>query len=211
MLLEALALPFVIEPTHANEDLPGGVSISEAALLLARRKAHAHPLSGDSRYVILAADTVVVANGVILNKPESPAAAFQMLSDLSGKTHSVITGFCMVSGKEEYAADESSQVTFRELTNAEMEEYVSAFKPMDKAGAYGIQESLPEEMDPCSTEEKELLVNLDRTDLLNRCREIPSGRKPIILIQRLTGSFFNVMGLPLASLAAPLRKMMGRA
>lgn len=208
MLLEALSFPFLIEPTHASEELPIGISTSEAALLLARRKAHAHEKSGDEHAVILAADTVVVLDGMILNKPGSREEAFEMLHRLSGNTHSVITGFCLTCGNKEYAADETSKVTFRNLSKAEIEHYINEFQPMDKAGAYGIQESMPIGMDPCSTEEKHLLISLGRPELPDRCREISSDRKPVVLIQHLNGSFFNVMGLPLAKLADPLRQLL---
>lgn len=90
--------------------------------------------------VYLAADTVVVLNNEIINKPKDRADAIAMLSRLSGQQHRVITGVVILNKQEEIAFSETTQVQFHELTQAQIEHYVDQYKPYDKAGAYAIQE-----------------------------------------------------------------------
>lgn len=92
--------------------------------------------------VIIGADTIVILDGEMLGKPESPADAVRMLGMLSGRTHSVVTGFALVerpSGRH-MTGTERTEVTFRRLPREEIEEYVRGGSPLDKAGAYGIQD-----------------------------------------------------------------------
>ena len=92
---------------------------------------------------VLGADTVVYFEGEILGKPKNPTHAIQMLKKLSGKTHSVFTGVCLIGDgfEEQFLAE--SHVTFYELDGKMIEEYVASGKPLDKAGAYGIQDGFP--------------------------------------------------------------------
>ncbi len=91
--------------------------------------------------LLVAADTVVVFQGKVLGKPASPAEAFRMLKAMSGKTHQVYTGVYLAkNGKERIFAD-GAEVQFRPLTDAEINAYIATGSPMDKAGAYGIQDS----------------------------------------------------------------------
>lgn len=90
--------------------------------------------------VVLGADTVVELDGEILGKPKDKLHARQMLQSLSGKTHSVWTGYCIISKDEKVLCAEQTEVTFNALTNELIDEYISTGKPLDKAGAYGIQD-----------------------------------------------------------------------
>ena len=90
---------------------------------------------------VLGADTVVAFGGEILGKPKDEADAFGMLRFLSGKTHSVYTGVCLVTPEGERSGVEETFVTFRPLSDEEILSYIKTGSPFDKAGAYGIQDS----------------------------------------------------------------------
>ena len=97
----------------------------------------------DKSALVLGADTVVYIDGVLLGKPTSPQHAKKMLKNLSGKTHSVVTGFALVGNGIEIVDFEQSYVTFNELSDKLIDEYVDSGSPLDKAGAYGIQDDYP--------------------------------------------------------------------
>ncbi len=90
--------------------------------------------------IILTADTIVVCDGEILGKPHDAADACAMLRKLSGKTHQVYTGYCLQTADKTVSGTVCSDVTFKELSDEEITYYVEKYKPLDKAGAYGIQE-----------------------------------------------------------------------
>lgn len=134
-----------IEPTvivaDVEEDFRRDETPVENAIRLSLKKAQAveeHVQEG----IIIGADTIVVLDGQLLGKPEDEADAHRMLRLLSGKTHSVITGFALVDmPTRRWTTDyEETRVTFRELPDEEIAEYVRGGSPMDKAGAYGIQD-----------------------------------------------------------------------
>lgn len=137
-LLDLAGIPYIAAPTAADERFPNGTAPREAVRLLARRKAEAclalHPAD-----TVLGADTVVALNGQIFGKPKTPARAAEMLRLLSGKTHEVFTGFCVLAPGRCEAGEECTKVTFYPLTEAEIQAYVATGEPLDKAGAYGIQ------------------------------------------------------------------------
>jgi septum formation protein len=138
-LLDAAGLRFDIVESGISEVLAVGESGREYALRIAREKA----LSVSSRIpdaLILAADTIVVCNDKILLKPDDDADARRMLAALSGRTHTVITAYALASANTILEAEPVfSQVTFRPLSAAEIDEYLASGEPLDKAGAYGIQ------------------------------------------------------------------------
>jgi septum formation protein len=108
-------------------------------------------IKGDNLPVI-AADTVVVAEGVILGKPQDAEEAVKMLKQLSGKTHKVLTGIAIAYAGEILAEVCETKVVFRELSEDEIKQYVATGEPLDKAGAYGIQGKgavLVEKIDGC--------------------------------------------------------------
>ena len=104
---------------------------------LALDKAHAAASSPEE--FVLAADTVVVVDGVVLEKPASPTHAAEMLRRLSGRSHAVLTGVCLLHGAQEWCAVESTCVCFSALSEDEIRTYCASGEPMDKAGAYAIQ------------------------------------------------------------------------
>lgn len=112
--------------------------------------------------IVITADTVVIINNYILNKPQDRTEAISMLNVLSGKTHLVMTGVCILSSEKEKSFDDTTEVTFKTLTQAEIEFYVDNYQPFDKAGAYGAQDWIG-----------------------------------MVAIEKITGSYFNVMGLPI--------------
>ena len=90
---------------------------------------------------VLSADTVVYFNGEIIGKPKDEEDAFNMLKKLSGNTHFVITGFCIKTEKQKFSAAIQSAVTFNELSDEFIKDYIATGSPLDKAGAYGIQDA----------------------------------------------------------------------
>ena len=93
--------------------------------------------------VVIGSDTVVYFDGKILGKPASETQAVQMLSDLSDNTHSVITAYALVTKEKTYKGFDKTEVTFNKLTPTLIDNYVKTGSPMDKAGAYGIQDDVP--------------------------------------------------------------------
>ncbi len=142
LLLKNIGLQAEIIPANVDESilstLPPEKMVTELALLKASDVARS--FRGDT-YVI-AADTVVVLDGKVFGKPHDISDAKAMLTKLSGNTHSVYTGYCVVCCKDGSAAAkyERTDVTFRTLSEDEIDAYIKTREPMDKAGAYGIQE-----------------------------------------------------------------------
>lgn len=139
-LLSLITEDFRIIPAKGEELLPEGISPKDAVILLARQKAE-EIYSEYKNEVILAADTVVAINGQILGKPADEEDAADMLRMLSGTTHSVFTGVCIITenGGLYTFADETT-VQFHPLSEEDIRNYVASGEPMDKAGAYGIQD-----------------------------------------------------------------------
>ena len=120
---------------HMEEDLPP----AQLVCRLSQRKARAVREQVGDEGLIIAADTVVALDGAVLGKPADELAAFKMFSTLSGVRHQVYTGLTVLRGGEEHIEYEVTDVSFRELTQGEIEDYIRTGEPMDKAGAYGIQ------------------------------------------------------------------------
>ena len=140
-LLKQIGLTFDVVPSHVSEETSDGLPPAEIVMSLARAKAREIGDRQDDA-IIIGADTIVVLDGVILGKPASAEEAVRMLQRLSGRDHVVYTGFTILdvpSGKE-YTGYEQTQVHFRPLREDEILEYVAGGSPMDKAGAYGIQD-----------------------------------------------------------------------
>jgi septum formation protein len=138
-LLTLMDLDFRIVLREVDESYPDNLTPGEIAVYIARQKAAAFDeIIGNE--VVLTADTIVSIEGHILGKPRNEAHAIEMLKMLSGKTHQVITGVCLFYQQKYHSFYEVSDVTFRTLTDEEITSYVTRYKPMDKAGSYGIQE-----------------------------------------------------------------------
>ncbi len=139
-LLRGCGIGFEVVRYTADESYPATMDTHDVALYVARRKADAWPgvLSGGD--ILITADTVVIAHGVIMGKPSDRDEAINMLRGLSGAEHEVVTGVSIRTDGGSREFSELSKVRFRELTVDEVEYYVDRFQPYDKAGAYGIQE-----------------------------------------------------------------------
>lgn len=140
-LLEKAGFEFDVQPSDLEEVPQPGEQAEDLARRIARDKALAVAAFADPGTFILGADTVVASNGKILGKPDSPADARRMLRTLSGATHRVMTGVCVVRAPQTVEAwtHETTFVTFRKLDPEEIESYVASGEPFDKAGGYGIQ------------------------------------------------------------------------
>lgn len=180
-LLRNAGIPFVVQPTDVPEIARAGESAKACAERLAREKALA-VLRDRPNDLILGADTIVVVDGEMLGKPCDAEDAARMLRLLSGRTHQVTTGVCLVSSTAlitensqlatgfEDVRSETTLVTVHPLTDNDIRFYVSTGEPMDKAGAYGIQ------------------------GMASRW------------ISRIEGDYFNVVGLPVALVYGMLRE-----
>ena len=140
--LKAMGVTFEIVKNHVEENYPSHLQASEISDYLALLKAEA--LKGTLRRgdILITADTVVWHKGVSLAKPEDSAEAYQMLERLSGDSHEVITSVCITTTSAQKIVNCTTEVRFKLLTPDEISYYVERFEPMDKAGAYGIQEWL---------------------------------------------------------------------
>lgn len=162
-LLAGLDLPFEVTVIKGiDESYPASLDAYQVAEYISRKKAEAYrPLldgtnassedSADVQLLILTADTVVIApteneqndqegKGVILGKPRDAKDAHRMLRMLSGKTHHVVTGVCLTTSQAQRQFSVVTEVTFKPLSDEEIDYYIEHYKPFDKAGAYGIQE-----------------------------------------------------------------------
>ena len=170
-LLAMLGVDFRRAPSiDVDESYPASIPADEVAQYIARKKADAYtPLVGEGDLYITA-DTVVIAGDKVIGKPSSLDEARRMLRMLSGITHRVVTGVCVFTATHIECFSSTTEVEFAELSDDEINSYVEEFQPLDKAGAYGIQE-----------------------------------RIGAMAVKGLRGSFYNVMGLPVARLYEVLK------
>ena len=170
-ILEKTGLQFTVDESRYEEKTDLGLDPHELAGFLSREKAR-EVARRHRDALIIAADTIVVSGDRLFGKPRSEEEAREMLQALSGKSHSVITGFTIidVKGKKEAVKTVETKVFFRKLSADEIEAYIRSGEPLDKAGAYGIQ-----------------------------------GLGALI-VEKIEGDFFNVMGLPLSALSGSLKK-----
>ena len=138
-LLGRMGLEFVTQASKIDESAFDGLAARELVATLSREKAQWIARQLDGETLVIGADTVVVRDGAALGKPKDAEDAVAMLLSLSGRDHQVCTGVTVCRGDRVLTQVEETQVTFRELTEAEVRQYVSTGEPMDKAGAYGIQ------------------------------------------------------------------------
>jgi len=140
-LLRDAGFNFRIHKMDVNEDFSSDMPVAEVAAHLADKKATAADLDiMNENEILLTADSVVVINNQILNKPGSKEEAFEMLQLLSDKTHIVYTGVCLRNTDKKIVFSNQTNVTFGTLSDHEINYYIDQFSPMDKAGSYGIQE-----------------------------------------------------------------------
>lgn len=132
-----LKIPFTVQAADVDETIEKDEAAADAVARLSRCKALATRREPDD--VVIAADTVVVCDGRILGKPADKADAYQMLRLLSGRAHQVMTGLTVIRGGQSRTHTEITQVYFRELSDEEINRYITTNEPMDKAGSYAIQ------------------------------------------------------------------------
>jgi septum formation protein len=170
-LLKLMDIKFRVVLKDVDESYPDHLEPEEVAVYIAEKKARAFDESvGDE--IVLTADTIVCIDNLILGKPETSGHAIEMLQLLSGRMHRVITGVCLLYKHQYHSFYDVSEVYFGQLTYEEITSYVNKYQPLDKAGAYGIQE-----------------------------------RIGLIGIERINGSYTNVVGLPTEKLYRELMKL----
>ena len=140
-LLKGLDIEFeTIVIPNLEESYPEELKGEDIPKYLAKQKAEAYESYLQGLTLVITADTIVWMNGRVYGKPHTEAEARQMLSDLSGGTHQVITGVCITTEHTQDCFATTSNVTFAHLTDREISYYVERYMPMDKAGSYGVQE-----------------------------------------------------------------------
>lgn len=138
-LLAGLDIDFEVRVLKGiDESYPESLPTKEIAQYISQKKAQAYTIAEDE--LLLTADTIVVLGDEVMGKPSDEADAKRMLRALAGNTHQVITGVCMKTLDRESSFSVVTDVTFKNLTDEEIDYYVSKYQPYDKAGSYGIQE-----------------------------------------------------------------------
>ena len=170
-LLKDLGLTFTIITKEVDEVYPPELKKEEVALFLSKLKADAFKPEILENQLVITSDTIVCLEDKIIGKPKDRDDAFNMLSDLSGKMHEVITAVTVTSLEKQISFFVVTEVYFKSLTNFEIDYYITNYKPFDKAGSYGIQEWIG-----------------------------------YIGIEKIVGSYFNVMGLPVKELYDELER-----
>lgn len=140
-LLKELGIDFCVKLLpDLDESFPATLQGEEIPLHIARNKAEAYRSSMQRGELLLTADTIVWLDGDVLGKPQDDEDAANILRKLSGRTHEVITGVCLTTSNWQKSFTAITQVSFSVLTDEEIAYYVDEYHPMDKAGAYGVQE-----------------------------------------------------------------------
>ena len=171
-LLSGLGLDFEVRVLPGiDESHPAELQGGDIPLYISKKKADAYLASLQPNELLITADTIVWLDGEVLEKPKDEADACRMLHELSGKTHQVFTGVCLTTTEKQVSFSCRSDVTFCQLTDEEINHYVQCYRPLDKAGAYGVQEWIG-----------------------------------YVGVERIEGSFFNVVGLPVQRLYQALKQ-----
>jgi septum formation protein len=204
-LLSEIGVPFELRLKEVNEDFPEHLVAEEIPLFLCRKKAAAFEHELDANTVVITSDTIVWINGHVLNKPAHAAEAARMLMELSGRRHEVYTGVCLKSRDKEETFAVRTDVYFREITLTETANYIRACNPLDKAGSYGAQECLPEGFNPCSPEEIAFLKSIGKESLIEKSI-VSKEESKFACVEKIEGSYFNVMGLPVVELHKALQE-----
>ena len=135
-----LDLPFTVDLRPVKELYPEKLKGSEITNYLAELKAEVFQKELKKNDILITSDTIVWHNNKALGKPETPSEAYKMLESLSGSTHKVITSVTFTTTRYQKTVHSTTAVTFKKLSNEEIDYYIKNYDPLDKAGAYGIQE-----------------------------------------------------------------------
>lgn len=172
-LMSGLGVDYVIKTLpDVDESYPDTLQGTEIPAYISREKADAYKSLIQPDELLITADTIVWLNGEVLGKPKGREGAMDMLRKLSGTSHQVITGVCLTTSDWQKSFTAVTDVTFATLTEEEIIYYVDKYTPMDKAGAYGVQEWIG-----------------------------------FIGVESISGSYFNVMGLPIQRLYQELKRL----
>ncbi len=140
-LLGMLDVEFTVATgIDVDETYPANLDPTEVPLFLSRLKADAYKAAMQPDDLIITADTVVIIDGRVIGKPDSPEQAKEMIRSLSGRTHTVVSGVTVTTSRRQESFSVATTVMFSHLTDQEIDYYIAKYRPMDKAGAYGIQE-----------------------------------------------------------------------
>ncbi|MBQ9640822.1 MAG: septum formation protein Maf [Bacteroidaceae bacterium] len=140
-LLKGLGVPFQVRVLQdIDETYPADLHGEDIALYISRKKAEAYRSTMADNELIITADTIVCVNREVLGKPVDKADAARMFHMMSEREHQVITGVCIVTKEKTVQFASTTDVTFAQLTEEEIDHYIDCYHPFDKAGAYGIQE-----------------------------------------------------------------------
>lgn len=172
-LMTGLGVDYVVKTLpDVDESYPDTLRGEEIPAYISREKADAYQSMIEPDELLITADTIVWLDGEVLGKPKDREDAIRMLRKLSGASHQVITGVCLTTKEWQKCFTATTDVTFASLTEEEIVYYVDKYAPMDKAGAYGVQEWIG-----------------------------------FIGVESISGSYFNVMGLPIQKLYKELLKI----
>ncbi|MFR2071381.1 MAG: Maf-like protein [Bacteroides nordii] len=172
-LMSGLGVDYVVKTLpDVDESYPDTLQGTEIPAYISREKADAYKSLIQPDELLITADTIVWLNGEVLGKPKGREGAMDMLRKLSGTSHQVITGVCLTTSDWQKSFTAVTDVTFATLTEEEIIYYVDKYTPMDKAGAYGVQEWIG-----------------------------------FIGVESISGSYFNVMGLPIQRLYQELKRL----
>ena len=172
-LMSGLGVDYVVKTLpDVDESYPDTLQGTEIPAYISREKADAYKSLIQPDELLITADTIVWLNGEVLGKPKGREGAIDMLRKLSGTSHQVITGVCLTTSDWQKSFTAVTDVTFATLTEEEIIYYVDKYTPMDKAGAYGVQEWIG-----------------------------------FIGVESISGSYFNVMGLPIQRLYQELKRL----
>lgn len=170
-LLSGLGIRYEVKTLpDIDESFPEGLNGVEIPAYIARAKADAYRETMCPNELIITADTIVWLDGEVMGKPVDAEDARRMLRALSGQTHQVITGVCLTTVDSQKSFATVTDVTFASLSDEEIDYYVEQYRPMDKAGSYGIQEWIG-----------------------------------FVGVERISGSYFNVVGMPIQRLYTELK------
>lgn len=172
-LLAGLGVDYEVRTLpDVDESYPESLQGADIPLYIAKEKADAYVAMMQPGELMITADTIVWLDGKVLGKPEGREGAVEMLRSLSGKSHQVFTGVCLTTTEWQKSFTAASDVEFDALSEEEIQYYVDKYQPMDKAGAYGVQEWIG-----------------------------------YIGVKSISGSFYNIMGLPIQKLYGELKKL----
>ncbi|WP_425639168.1 Maf family nucleotide pyrophosphatase [Algoriphagus yeomjeoni] len=170
-LLKGLEVEFDVRVNSVDETIPKDLRAEYVAAYLSKLKSESFKGQLAENEILITSDTVVIENGHVLGKPNTEEEAFDMLKSISGSTHTVMTAVTIRDIFRQITLEDETIVTFRFLEEEEIWHYIHQYKPMDKAGAYGIQEWIG-----------------------------------FIGVEKIEGSYYNVMGFPLHLVYAQLKK-----